>query len=105
MITFNPSFGAAQNSLKTFSRVAKYKNNDAMMHINIKSEAPRSYNLNIMSMDRNGSPVAEYGEEFNNGSVQEFKEWVNLALNKVRNFCEDSKVSEDMKDFFAGISK
>ncbi len=105
MITFNPSFCATPKPMKTFSRVAKYKNNDSIMRINIKSEAPRSYDLNIISMDKDGKTVSGYREAFSNGSIQEFREWVNLALNKVRNYCEDSKVTEDMQDFFVGISK
>ncbi len=104
MITFNPSFCAIPKP-KTFSRVAKYKNNDSVMQINIKSEAPRSYDLNIMSMDKDGKPVSGYREAFSNGSIQEFREWVNCALNKVRTYCADSKVSEDMQNFFSEISK
>ena len=105
MITFNPTFCAAPIVPKTFSRVAKYKNCDATMRINIKSETPRSYDLNIMSMDKNGIPVSGYSETFNQGSVQEYREWVNCALNKVRRYCEDGKVAEEMQKFFAEILK
>lgn len=105
MITFNPSFGAAPRAPKTFSRIAKYNNSNASMHININSEAPGSYNLNITSVGKDGKPLSGYGETFRSGSIQEFKEWAAGALNKVKNSCADNKVVEDMQKFFVDISK
>lgn len=105
MINFNPSFCATPKAPKTFSRVAKYNNGNASMHININSEAPGAYNLNITSVGKDGKLLSGYGETFRSGSIQEFKEWVANALNKVKNSCSDNKVVEDMQKFFVDISK
>ena len=108
MISFNPSFGAnplkAQN-VKQFVRNANYKNGLDSLEIKMESMAPRSYKLDIFSKNAKGEPVSAYGESFGNGTLEEFKEWAQLAMDKVKKVCSDENVVKDMQAFFESIAK
>lgn len=93
------------NPVKTLECIGRYKNNKGTFNIHIKSAAPRKYNLDCFSHDKDGNIVAGYGETFNDDSVEKFTEWSKAFIDKLKRYSEDSDAINKVSEFFKGISK
>jgi len=104
-MNYNPAFSGI-NPAKTFERFGKYKNGIGTFHVNIKSETPKSYNMDVISFDNDGRIATAYTDAFvKESKPNEFDVYSKLAINKIKAACEDSKLVDDITNFFKSISK
>ena len=101
MIKVNP---VHVNPVKTLECAGKYKNG-ATFNLRMKSEAPRMYELDCLSLNKNGEILGGFCESYKEGTADGFAEWSKNFITKLQRYCDDSDILNKVSEFFTSISK
>ncbi len=96
MVTINP--------IKTLECACKYRNGE-VFNIRLKSNAPRTYELDCLSLNKKGEIMSGFRESYQEGSAEGFAEWSKNFLTKLQKYSDDLNVINKVSEFFASISK
>ena len=90
--------------MKTLECAGKYRNGE-IFNLRIKSSAPRTYELDCLSLNKNGEIKAGFGEAYREGTVEGFTEWSKNIIAKLQKNSDDSNLIKQVSEFFTSISK
>lgn len=82
----------------------KYKSGGTF-NLRMKSTAPRKYELDCFSLNKEGNVVGGYGETYGEGTVEGFAEWSKNFITKLQKHSDDLNVINKVSEFFTSISK
>ncbi len=92
------------NPVKTLECAGKYRTGGSF-NLRVKSTAPRKYELDCFSLNKEGNVIGGYGEAYREGTVDGFAEWSKNFITKLQKNSDDLNVINKVSEFFTSISK
>ena len=97
LVSFNPTFKSRQAILE---KTLQAKNNAHKVLVSVKSAKPGSFCADCITTVNDGSIVGMYSNMVNNAtSKQNYMEHVDLIVDKLKKYCEDTPAIKEINDF------